>query len=74
MSTRERVYVHQDTGNIIKATPGQAKFLSRNYKRVTYGVNENGERTMSLPLRNATATIIEVEQKVEDKDGDTSTE
>lgn len=74
MAQRKRVYVHQDTGNIIKATPGQAKFLSPNYKRVTYGVNEDGERTMTLPLRGATATIIEQEKEVEAEDGDTATE
>jgi hypothetical protein len=56
---RKQVYIHQKTGDLIQATRGQARKLSSDYKKVEFGVDENGKPKARVRMDGVTMDISE---------------
>jgi hypothetical protein len=75
MSKKPRLYVHQDTGDVVSvANKAQARQLPEPYKRVEFIKNDEGKNVMRLRLRSATVDVSENGEREVVLDGNRTTE
>lgn len=59
IQAKPRIYIHEDTGEVVTATKSQSKYLPDQFKRAEFTKNDEGTPVLRIRLKNATVDISE---------------
>ncbi len=73
IEAKPRIYIHEDTGDVVTATKSQSKHLPAEFKRAEFTKNEEGTPVLRIRLKNATVDISENDEREVLVDGNGNT-